>query len=127
MIVPAAFLNTKEKQISSIDNKMLAEWPGLDWTLKTNTKVEDYLNDRIGFREQAIEAYTELNDRLFHVMVHPLFMYGKEGPLLIFLPLRMDILRKRILSSFIFSVPTRNRYIPNIFRIRSMSMRSARE
>lgn len=79
MIVPAVFLNTKEKQISSIDNKMLAEWPGLDWTLKTNTKVEDYLNDRIGFREQAIETYTELNDKLFHVMVHPLFMYGKEG------------------------------------------------
>ena len=56
MVVPAAFLNTKEMQISTIDNKLLTEWPGLDITLKTNTKVEDYLNDRIGFREQAIEA-----------------------------------------------------------------------
>lgn len=79
MIVPAAFLNTEKMQISSIDNKMLAEWPGLDWKLRTNTQVEDYLNDRIGFREQAIEAYTELSDKLFHVMVHPLFMYGKDG------------------------------------------------
>ena len=79
MIVPAAYLNTKEMQISTIDNKLLTEWPGLDLTLKTNTQVEDYLNDRIGFREQAIEAYTELNDKLFHVMVHPLFMYGKDG------------------------------------------------
>ena len=79
MIVPAAYINTEKMQISSIDNKLLAEWPGLDWTLRTNTQVEDYLNDRIGFREQAIEAYTELSDRLFHVMVHPLFMYGKDG------------------------------------------------
>ncbi|MCR4806101.1 MAG: hypothetical protein K5857_00360 [Lachnospiraceae bacterium] len=79
LIVPAICTNTKEMQISTIDNKILTEWPGLDLTLKTNTQVEDYVNDRIGFREQAIEAYTELNDKLFHVMVHPLFMYGKEG------------------------------------------------
>ncbi len=79
LIVPALFLNTKPMQISEIDNKLLTEWPGLDITLKTNTRVEDYLNDRIGFRTQAIEAYTELNDKLFHVMVHPLFMYGKDG------------------------------------------------
>ncbi|MBR5406613.1 MAG: hypothetical protein IK111_03110 [Lachnospiraceae bacterium] len=79
MIVPAAFINTKTMQVSAIDNKLLTEWPGLDISLKTNTIVEDYLNDRIGFREQAIELYTELNDKLFHVMVHPLFMYGKDG------------------------------------------------
>ena len=79
LVVPAVCINTKEMQISEIDNKLLTEWPGLDITLKTNTRVEDYLNDRIGFREQAIEAYTELSDKLFHVMVHPLFMYGKEG------------------------------------------------
>ena len=79
MIVPAIFMNTKEMQISEIDNKLLAEWPGLDLTLQNNTEVEAYLNDRVGFREQAIEAYTVLNDKLFHVMVHPLFMYGKEG------------------------------------------------
>ncbi|MBR5359909.1 MAG: hypothetical protein IK123_03370, partial [Lachnospiraceae bacterium] len=79
MTVPAVFMNTKEMQISSIDNKLLAEWPGFDPTLSNNTEVEAYLNDRIGFREQAIEAYTVLNDKLFHVMVHPLFMYGKEG------------------------------------------------
>ena len=79
MVVPALFMNTKEMQISSIDNKLLTEWPGFDPTLSNNTEVESYLNDRIGFREQAIEAYTVLNDKLFHVMVHPLFMYGKEG------------------------------------------------
>ncbi|MCR5421620.1 MAG: hypothetical protein K6E98_11475 [Lachnospiraceae bacterium] len=79
MIVPALFMNTKEMQISSIDNKLLTEWPGLDLTLSNNTEIDLYLQDRIGFREAAIEAYTVLNDKLFHVMVHPLFMYGKEG------------------------------------------------
>lgn len=79
LIVPAVFMNTKEMQISSMDNKLLTEWPGFDPSLSNNTEVEAYLNDRIGFREQAIEAYTVLNDKLFHVMVHPLFMYGKDG------------------------------------------------
>ncbi|MCR5507226.1 MAG: hypothetical protein K6F34_00925 [Lachnospiraceae bacterium] len=79
MIVPAVCINTEKMQVSTIDNKLLTEWPGLDLSLKTHDKVEEYLNDRIGFREQAIGAYTELNDKLFHVMVHPLFMYGKDG------------------------------------------------
>ena len=79
IILPAIFINTKSMQISNIDNKLLTEWPGFDPTLSNRDEVEAYVDDRIGFRESAIEAYTELNDKLFHVMVHPLFMYGKEG------------------------------------------------
>ena len=79
LIIPAVFIKTKEMQISNIDNKLLTEWPGLDFTLSNKDIVEAYVDDRIGFRENAIEAYTELNDKLFHVMVHPLFMYGKDG------------------------------------------------
>ncbi len=79
LIVPMIFLNTKKNQISEIDNKSLTEWPGFKWNLSSREEIENYLNDRIGFREQAIEAYIELNDKLFHVMVHPLFMYGEEG------------------------------------------------
>lgn len=79
LIVPVIFMNTKENQISQIDNKTLTEWPGLSASLETRDEIENYINDRIGFREQAIEVYTELNDDLFDVMVHPLFMYGKEG------------------------------------------------
>lgn len=79
LIVPMIFINTKPQQVSEIDNKTLTEWQGLDVMLKERENFEAYLNDRIGFREQAIEAYIELNDKLFHVMVHPLFMYGKEG------------------------------------------------
>ena len=79
LIVPMIFVNTKKNQISEIDNKSLTEWPGFHWDLSSREEIENFLNDRIGFREQAIEAYIELNDKLFHVMVHPLFMYGEEG------------------------------------------------
>ncbi len=79
LIVPVLFMNTEKNQISKIDNKKLAEWPGFSLALRTQNEMEDYLNDRIGFRETAIETYIELNDRLFGVMVHPLFMYGRDG------------------------------------------------
>lgn len=79
LLLPVVFMNTKTNQISRIDNKNLTEWPGLSWKLSTKDAMEAYINDRIGFREDAIETYIELNDKLFHVMVHPLFMYGQEG------------------------------------------------
>lgn len=79
LIVPMIFMNTKENQISEIDNKLLTEWPNFSPTPETRDAIESYFNDRIGFREQAIETYIELNDKLFDVMVHPLFMYGREG------------------------------------------------
>lgn len=79
VIVPALLTNTKKNQISLIDNKALTEWPEIDWKLTNREQVEDYVDDRIGFRETAINSYIELNDELFSVMVHPLFMYGKDG------------------------------------------------
>lgn len=79
LVVPALLMNTKKMQISVIDNKNLTEWPGLTWTLSTRAQIEEYVDDRIGFRESAINFYIEMNDKLFHVMVHPLFMYGKDG------------------------------------------------
>lgn len=79
LVVPVCFMNFKPQQISEIENKTLAEWPGIGYTAGINSGVETYVDDRIGFREQAIQFYTQLNDKMFHVMVHPLFMYGKEG------------------------------------------------
>ncbi len=79
IVVPALLTNTKKNQISMIDNKALTEWPEIDWKLTNREQVENYVDDRIGFRETAINTYIELNDELFSVMVHPLFMYGKEG------------------------------------------------
>ncbi len=79
LIVPALFINREPLQISEIDNELLTEWPGLDFTMSNVEDLESYVDDRIGFREQTVSAYIYLNDRLFHVMTHPLFMYGEEG------------------------------------------------
>lgn len=79
LIVPVIFMNHKKEQVSHIDNKSLTEWPGVGYTAAINADINSYINDRIGFREQAILTYTTLNDKLFDVMVHPLFMYGKDG------------------------------------------------
>ncbi|MCR4923534.1 MAG: hypothetical protein K5931_05945 [Lachnospiraceae bacterium] len=79
LILPALFINRKSNQISEIDNQLLVEWPGIDLRLSTIADIEKYVDGRIGFREEMISSYISLNDKLFHVMVHPLFMYGKEG------------------------------------------------
>lgn len=79
LILPWVFLNRKEDQVSEIENKKLADWPGLSLTLETDAEIEEYVNDRIGFKETAVGIYTEVNDKLFNVMVHPLFMWGEEN------------------------------------------------
>ena len=43
--------------------------------------AEGYFNDRIGFRSEAMSAYTLGNDKAFHVMTHPDYDYGLENNL----------------------------------------------
>ncbi|MBO5891706.1 MAG: hypothetical protein J6Q30_03220 [Oscillospiraceae bacterium] len=78
IIVPLAFFNTETDAISLIDNRKLAENP---FTAKGDItqNIQNYVNDRIGFRDEMITAYTVLNDKLFHKMVHPSYSYGKDG------------------------------------------------
>lgn len=67
--------------VSAIDNRMLAAFPldavasGSDLT----TAVENFVNDRIGLRDKMILGYTLFNDRVFGKMVHPSYVYGKDG------------------------------------------------
>ena len=77
LLLPLINFNLEENYASPIDNRMLTEWnlSGGDIT----DMVESYINDRIGFRTEAIDAYTELNDKVFGMMVHPTYTYGKDG------------------------------------------------
>lgn len=82
LFIPVAAFNFEEEAISEIDNRMLAENPfqGGIWGDGDLTKaVENYINDRIGFRDEMILIYTVLNDRIFGKMTHPGYSYGKEG------------------------------------------------
>ena len=68
IVAPLAHFNTTPEAVSEIDNRILAENPfGLDGDLTLN--IQNYVNDRIGFRDEMITAYTVLNDKLFHKMV----------------------------------------------------------
>ena len=79
LIVPFVTMNFKHNQTSDIDNKVLTEFPELTLSSETIETIENYVDDRVGFREQAIAIYTNAADKLFGVMIHPLFMYGKDG------------------------------------------------
>lgn len=78
VVVPIIFFNTTPDAISEIDNRKLANNPfqaGGDLTVN----IQNYVNDRIGLRDFAITSYTILNDKLFGKMVHPSYIYGKDG------------------------------------------------
>lgn len=79
LVLPVAFMNFAPDQISDYENKKLADWPEFEFTEDYVKSVYDYVNDRTGFRESAVEAYTEANNALFGAMVNPLFMWGEEG------------------------------------------------
>lgn len=84
LLFPVITLNWKENVVSKIDNRILTNNPfGSNYESENGTDltegIEDYLEDRIGFRDAMIYGYTVLNDSLFYEMVHPTYMYGKDG------------------------------------------------
>ena len=82
ILTPIVTFNFQENAISKNDNRMLAESPFSEnvWGKQDFTKsVENYINDRIGLRDQMITAHTLLYDALFNNMIHPLYTNGTEG------------------------------------------------
>ena len=96
LFIPLYKFNFQENAVSEIDNRMLTENPfcadsekdkddseekdtSEDEEEKITEILENYVQDRIGFREDMIYLYTVANDRLFDKMVHPTYTYGKDG------------------------------------------------
>lgn len=80
ILIPLCFFNADENAVSEIDNKVLKKNPLTDNNSEDFTDdFEIYLSERIGFRDQMIKLYTLANDKLFGEMVHPSYMYGKDG------------------------------------------------
>jgi len=82
IVIPVIFINRTPNAVSDLDNRMLIEMPnikddGFGW------KLETYLEDRIGFRTEMLTAYAELNSALFNQLVHPSYMYGKDGQIFV--------------------------------------------
>lgn len=78
LLVPLLTFNFQPDVVSQIDNRKLAESP-FSGQGSLSASFENYVNDRIGLRDEMILAYTVLNDRLFGKMVHPNYSYGEDG------------------------------------------------
>lgn len=82
IVIPMSAFNFQEPSVSLIDNRELTANPFSEEMLGSGDlteNIENYVNDRIGFRDDMILAYTVLNDSVFHKMVHPSYVYGKDG------------------------------------------------
>lgn len=80
--VPLALFNFKPDAVSKMDDRPLAESPfsaNADTSERWTKRTEDYINDRIGLRDQMMLGYTIVNDFAFNKMVHPSYTYGKDG------------------------------------------------
>ena len=77
--LPLLMLNVTPQVESEQENRMLTEWPGFGFNSEINAIYEHYFEDRIGFRTQAVTAYTKLTYGLFGEFAEDLHMFGKSG------------------------------------------------
>ncbi len=119
LLLPVLFFNTKPNQVSEIDNRKLQDFPTADNSSGDYTKdIENYVNDRIGGRDEMINAYAVLNDKAFNVMVHPSYSYGKNG--YVFLKTTHNVQYDNSYSEFVrmikkMEVYCRQRGVPFLF------------
>lgn len=78
LLTPLVLINRQEEAVSEIDNRTLREAPEL-WQDGFTKEFEAYVEDRIGFRNEMINAYAVLNDVVAHELTHPAYTYGKDG------------------------------------------------
>lgn len=76
--VPFLCMNRHANVTSEIDNRKLVEAPSFGVEGFT-VDYEEYLRDRIGFRDKIVNAYNVFNDRAFHELTHPIYTYGQDG------------------------------------------------
>lgn len=78
LVVPMLATNTKPDQVSELDNAKLIEFPVLRLG-GFRSGIEEYVSDRVGFRDEMITLYQKFCGLAFQKLVHPLYVYGKEG------------------------------------------------
>lgn len=96
LAIPLVCFNFEKDSVSEIDNKVLTELDA-DQGI-TLEDLTDYINDRIGLRDEALNAYQVLNDRLFHEMEHPTYCYGQDG--YVFLKLEENTVDEEFIAAF---------------------------
>ncbi|MGO5065883.1 alginate O-acetyltransferase [Clostridium sporogenes] len=79
ILFPVFNMNLKNNQISDIDNRKLAEVSEIFSGENIIAIIQNYVEDRIGFRSEMVKLYTKGMDVVFNEMVHPSYQYGKGG------------------------------------------------
>lgn len=84
--LPLLFFNHEEGKVSEIENKTLAQKPELylvDGNLNASyiSEFENYFNDNVGFKEEALAVNILAKYKLFGVLDIPNWLLGKDGNL----------------------------------------------
>ncbi|MBF0713647.1 hypothetical protein HZY83_02995 [Gemella sp. GH3] len=80
LFIPILFLNWNKDVVSSMDNRKLTDFPSMNkFSNETIGQALKFIDDRIYGREYLINKDTELNDKLFDLMIHPIYTYGQDG------------------------------------------------
>ena len=78
IFVPFCMLDTTEVIDSTLENRRMTMWPGWGFDRAINEWYGHYVEDRVGFREEAVRAYSVSMLALFGEFSDGLHMYGKE-------------------------------------------------
>lgn len=79
IFVPFIMLDTRETIDSELENRSLTKWPGLYFDKLHMEWYGHYVEDRVGFRDQAILLNGDINYNLFGRFSETMHMFGKEG------------------------------------------------
>ncbi len=79
LLVPFCMLDTTEVIDSSLENRRMTMWPGWGFNQAINEWYGHYVEDRVGFREEAVQFYMDATYRVFGEFSEDLHMYGKEN------------------------------------------------
>ena len=79
IFVPFCMLDTTEVIDSTLENRRMTMWPGWGFDSAINEWYGHYVEDRVGFREEAVQAYMHTVHALFGEFSDDMHMYGREG------------------------------------------------
>src|SRR5699024_7981396 len=78
IIIPPILTSQTKDEHSRLDNKALFEISSFKEILENPIILEDYLSDRIGFRDNLIALNTNVLTQSINILNHPLYDYGNN-------------------------------------------------
>ncbi len=80
IFVPLCMFDTTEIIDSELENRRMTMWPGFYFmNQEMNEWYGHYVEDRVGFREEAVRFYIDTTYALFGEFSTDMHMFGKEG------------------------------------------------